>query len=100
MHTAHSDACAAARSPALLCAQFNNAIRFISSATGNISTIVGILGAVGAFGGDGGAATSARLSNPEGVAVDAYGNIWIADTVSTRCSCDGENGDASAHVPG
>lgn len=32
------------------------------------------------YSGDGGLATSAALDQPRGVAVDNYGNIWIADT--------------------
>src|SRR5579864_4959798 len=34
----------------------------------------------GGYAGDGGPATSAVLSRPEGVAVDAAGNVFIADT--------------------
>ena len=47
----------------------------------NITTIAG----GGAYGlGDGGAATNASLSAPFGVAVDASGNLFIADTVNFR----------------
>ena len=49
---------------------------------GTITTVAGN----GDFGftGDGGAATSASLNFPRGVAVDADGNLYIADTYSNR----------------
>lgn len=47
---------------------------------GIISTVAGD-GAFG-FGGDGSAATSASLANPTGVALDAAGNIYIADSIN------------------
>ena len=37
-----------------------------------------------AYSGDGGLATSARLNGPVGVAVDAGGNLHIADTGNCR----------------
>ena len=49
---------------------------------GIISTVAGT-GEQG-FGGDGGAATSALLDTPIGVAIDAAGNIYIADTHNNR----------------
>jgi len=58
----------------------NNRIRMVSA--GTISTIAGT-GTAG-FSGDGGAATSAELDNPDTVAVDAAGNLYIADTLNNR----------------
>ena len=54
----------------------NNRIRKVNTA-GIISTIVGT-GTPG-YTGDGGPALSAELHHPNGVAVDAAGNIYIAD---------------------
>ncbi len=55
---------------------FNSAIRKVTAATGIITTVAGN-GSPG-YSGDGGPATSAQLS-PAGVAVDAAGNLYIAD---------------------
>ena len=57
---------------------YNHRIRKIDNATKIISTIAGN-GTV-AYGGDGGAAITAQLQTPQGVAVDASGNVYIADT--------------------
>lgn len=51
--------------------------------SGIISTIAGQYGSAG-FSGDGGPATSAKLNNPEGIAFDAAGNLYIADTLNVR----------------
>jgi trimeric autotransporter adhesin len=56
----------------------NSVIREVVAATGDIQTIAGT-GTAG-YSGDGEAATSAELSGPYAVAVDAAGNIFIADT--------------------
>jgi sugar lactone lactonase YvrE len=55
----------------------NNVVRMINSATGNISTVAGN-DAIG-YSGDGGPATAAMLYNPLGLALDATGNLYIAD---------------------
>lgn len=60
----------------------NYRIRKVDAATGIISTVAGT-GAQGSSG-DGGAATSAKLSQPKGVALDAAGNIYIADTANNK----------------
>jgi sugar lactone lactonase YvrE len=57
----------------------NNVIRKVDT-NGIISTMAGNEGYSG-YSGNGGAATSAVLSNPQGVAVDAGGNLFIADTL-------------------
>jgi sugar lactone lactonase YvrE len=56
---------------------FNNVVRQVSLTTGIITTIAGD-GTAG-YSGDGGPATSAELSNPSGLAVDASGNVYIGD---------------------
>jgi uncharacterized protein (TIGR03437 family) len=58
----------------------DNVVRKVSN--GTITTIAGF-GTPG-FGGDGGPATSARLSHPSAVAVDAAGNVYVTDTGSNR----------------
>ena len=59
----------------------NQRIRMISS-KGIMSTIAGT--GFPDRGGDGGPATSAQLNNPQGVAVDTAGNVYIADTNNHR----------------
>lgn len=62
----------------------NNRIREVSG--GKISTVAGSgpVGMAATYGGDGGSATAAELAKPTGVALDAAGNIYIADTNNNR----------------
>jgi sugar lactone lactonase YvrE len=88
----------------------NNVIRKITSA-GVVSTFAGASGSVGTTDGTG---SAARFNNPQGVAVDALGNLFVADTgnsvirkitsgrlVSTFARCTRPRGvavDASGNV--
>lgn len=62
-------------------AMYNQRIRKVDT-NGIITTVAGTNSAV--FAGDGGAAIIAHLQRPEGVTVDALGNIFIADTLNNR----------------
>jgi uncharacterized protein (TIGR03437 family) len=59
----------------------NNVVRKVSP-NGTISNFAGN-GGVGSSG-DGSAATSAQLHGPQGLAVDAAGNLFIADTMNAK----------------
>ena len=59
----------------------NNRVRQIS-ASGVITTVAGT--GVAGYSGDGGPATKAMFKNPQGLAADADGNVYIADTGNNR----------------
>ncbi|MCP4702198.1 MAG: hypothetical protein GY862_35865 [Gammaproteobacteria bacterium] len=68
---------------------FNSRIRKMDG-SGNISTIAGTENM--GFSGDGGPATGAQLKNPEGIAVDDAGVLYISDTGNNcirKVSADG-----------
>ena len=54
----------------------------VNQATGVITTVAG--NGIWGYAGDGGLATSAELSDPSGVAVDAAGDLFIADSGNDR----------------
>ena len=57
----------------------NNVVRRISAFDGTISTVAGTMGSHG-YAGDGAAANKALLDGPNGLSLDADGNLYIADT--------------------
>ncbi len=59
----------------------NHRIRRVDT-SGAITTVAG--DDVESFGGDGGPASNARLASPRAVALDARGNLYIADTGNNR----------------
>jgi trimeric autotransporter adhesin len=56
----------------------NNVVREVLASSGDIQTVAG--NGTAGYSGDGAAATSAELQMPEGVFLDASGDIFIADT--------------------
>jgi trimeric autotransporter adhesin len=60
----------------------NYRVRLVTKSTGIITTVAG--DGTSGYSGDGGPATSASLLYSYGIAVDASGNIFIADTYSHR----------------
>jgi sugar lactone lactonase YvrE len=70
----------------------NNNHRIREVGTNGIITTVAGKGGTGGFSGDGGPATGAELQYPTGVAVDASGNLFIADCFNCRIREVGTNG--------
>ena len=82
----------------------NNVIRRVDTRTGIITTVAGDVAAdqasdgLGGFSGDGGPATSAQLNDPQGVAVDGAGDLFIADTFNNAIREVTPNGTISTVV--
>jgi sugar lactone lactonase YvrE len=62
----------------------NRVIRMVTATSGIISTVAGNGSGCNSLGGDGGPATSAGFCFPEGVTVDAAGDLYIADAGASR----------------
>ena len=74
----------------------NSRIRVVDAATGIITTVAGV-GEQG-FLGDGGPATLAAISLPRDVALDAEGNLYIADGANNRIRKVDSNGTITTVV--
>ena len=73
----------------------NSTIRMLSPG-GNVSTVGGLAGYSGTANGTGNAA---RFLNPCGIAVDAAGNLYVADTSNNRISKGVRIGSGFADLP-
>ena len=62
---------------------YNNLVRKVTPA-GIISKVAGTAVIGGGYSGDGGAASAAALDNPQGIAIDTAGNLYIADAGNYR----------------
>jgi hypothetical protein len=82
----------------------NNVVRRVDARTGRITTVAGNYdadqanGGLGGYSGDGGRATSAQLSDPEGIALDSAGDLFIADTFNNAVREVTPNGTISTVV--
>ncbi len=69
---------------------YNQRIAKINTSGSAVTTIAGT--GIGIYSGDGGLATNAGLRYPNGVAIDAAGNIYIADNINKRVRKVNTNG--------
>ncbi len=76
----------------------NNRVRKVFADTGIIATIAG--NGTGGYNGDNIPATGAELNNPMGVAVDKFGNVYIADFRNLRVRKVDTNGIISTVAGG
>ncbi|MBT4501788.1 MAG: choice-of-anchor D domain-containing protein, partial [Gemmatimonadetes bacterium] len=70
---------------------FNHRIRRVDAETDIVTTIAG--NGIEGFSGDGGPGAEASLSMPQGVSVDSFGNVYVADSNNRRIRrIDGDTG--------
>jgi sugar lactone lactonase YvrE len=70
-----------------------NVIRKVTVATGIISTFAGTGSTTGGYNGDNIQATAATLNSPDGLVLDSYGDMYIADRFNNRIrKVDGSTG--------
>jgi len=64
----------------------NNRIRRVDATTGFVTTVAGTVAGnvAGSFGGDGESATAAELDSPQGLTMDAAGNLFVSTTAVVR----------------
>lgn len=62
----------------------NNRVQEVNASTGIITTVAGSASGSSGTSGDGGKATSALLNGPWGLAVDKFGDLYIADQGNSR----------------
>ena len=72
--------------------EYGHRVRRVAAATGVITTYAGT--GTGGFAGDNGPATTAQLQNPQGIALDPAGNLYIADYGNHRI----RRVDATTHM--
>lgn len=77
----------------------NNSVRKVAP-DGTIQAIAGSSNGYSGFSGDGGPASAALLYDPRGLAVDAAGNVFIADSGNGRIRKIGTNGIISTIAGG
>ena len=77
--------------------QYDDIVRKVTASTGYISLVAGTADSPG-YSGDNGAATSAQLDVPMGVAIDASGNLYIADQSNYRVRMVNTSGTISTIV--
>lgn len=78
----------------------NNRIRRVDAASGAITHVAGDPGGASGYSGDNGAAASAQLNGPDTVAFDAYGDMYIPDSLNNVVRMVDTSGNISTFAGG